>query len=132
MNWKKAIKTTTEDQFSIINKGCEIQGTLTIGGNLVIKGTFEGTIRGDTVQAESGSLIKASLKLKTLSLAGTFEGEIEVEDTLTLLKTAQVKGRILCGRLIVEAGARLNGEIEVATPDDDSDFPHSTGREREK
>lgn len=117
MKWRTQ---ETDNPFSIINKGCEIEGFITMKGHLIIEGAFSGTIIGDSLYTEKGSCLKASLKVKSLTIAGFFTGDMEVTDTLKLTETAQVEGKIRCCKLIVEAGARFNGDIKFNIPRDDS------------
>ena len=64
-----------------------------------------------------GSRILGELTIKSLTVAGSVEGEIAA-NSLTLLKTADVKGKIRCATLVVEEGGLLNGNIRWITSDE--------------
>lgn len=101
-----------DNRFSIINSGSKIEGVLITKGHLIIEGTVEGTIQAESVFAEKDSRIRANIQVNTLWIAGFFEGSIEVSDTLTLLPTAEVRGQIRCHKLVVQAGAKLEGNVK--------------------
>ena len=100
-----------EDQISIINKGCKIEGQLYFNGHLIVEGIIQGTLNGESIFTEKDSHITATVHAKFLTVAGFFEGEIEA-DMLTLLKTANVEGHIRCHKLVVDEGGILNGSIK--------------------
>lgn len=101
----------TKDNISIINNTSKIEGVLYSKGHLIIEGTVEGTILAETVFTETESRVNANIKATSLTIAGFFEGDIEVTDTLKLMKTADVKSQIKCGKLIVDEGGYLNGSV---------------------
>ena len=100
-----------EDQISIINRHCKMEGHLDFKGHLIVEGTIDGVIHAESIFTEKDSHITATVHATSLSIAGFFEGEIE-SDMLTLLKTSHVKGDIRCYTLIVDEGATLNGNVK--------------------
>ena len=50
-------------------------------------------------------------------MACRFEGELTVRDRLTVRATGRISGKIRYGRIIVEAGGELAGEIAALSPD---------------
>ncbi len=101
-----------EDNISIINSNCRIEGLLDFKGHLIIEGTVEGTVLAETVFTELHSRVMANINANSLSIAGYFEGNIDVTDTLTLLETADVRGHIRCDKLIIHEGGQLNGSVK--------------------
>jgi len=102
---------TNQKNFSIINKDCKLEGNLDFKGYLIVAGSINGTVHAETIIAEEDSHIKAKIKAAFLTIAGFFEGEINVSGTLTLLKTSKVNACIQCGKLIIEDGCTFNGNI---------------------
>lgn len=107
----KTLFKSADNNVTIINSGCSINGAIQIKGHLIIEGTLEGTIQGDSVLIEKDSRVTATIQVSSLSVAGIFKGEIDVTGKLTLLSTADVEATIRCRQLVVEAGARLNGKV---------------------
>ncbi|MFB3926073.1 MAG: polymer-forming cytoskeletal protein [Syntrophales bacterium] len=104
------------DNVSIVNKDCYLQGNLEFSGYLIIAGNINGILNAETVVTREGSHIVGEVKIKSFTVAGSFEGELTAEN-LTLLKTADVRGKIRCGNLVVEEGGLLNGDIKWLNSD---------------
>jgi cytoskeletal protein CcmA (bactofilin family) len=101
-----------KDTISIINSTSKIEGMLNFKGHLIVEGAIEGTIFAETVFTEIDSRVMANIKATSLTIAGFFQGDIEVADTLTIVKTADVKSQIRCRKLIIDEGGRLNGSVK--------------------
>ncbi|MBN2516047.1 MAG: polymer-forming cytoskeletal protein [Deltaproteobacteria bacterium] len=100
-----------QKNISIINKDCKLEGNLDFKGYLIVAGSIDGIVNAETIITEEDSHIKAKVKAAFLTIAGSFEGEIKVVETLTLLKTSTVNACIQCGNLIIEDGCTFNGKI---------------------
>jgi cytoskeletal protein CcmA (bactofilin family) len=102
------------DNVSIIQKDCSVEGKLNYSGYLIVAGDIQGILHAETVVTREGSRIAGELKIQSLTVAGTVEGDI-VADRLMLLKTADVKGKIRCSSLVIEEGGLLNGNVKWKT-----------------
>ena len=100
------------NNISIVNKDCKIEGALRFRGHLIVEGVIEGTLLAESVFTEKGSNITAKINATSLTIAGFFEGEIEVTGTLTLLETADVRGNIRCSNLVIDEGGIINGSVK--------------------
>lgn len=107
---------TGESHISFIHRGCRIEGHLFFEGHLIIEGTIDGILDAESVFIEKGGCFSGKIQAKLLSVAGYFEGEMEVTDTLTLKGSADVEARILCRKLVVEEGGLLNGNLKFLQP----------------
>jgi len=101
-----------DNSISIVSRDCKIEGILHFRGHLVVEGIIEGTLVAETVFTERNSNVKAQIKAISLTIAGYFEGDIEVTGTLTVLKTADVKGHIKCHHLVINEGGIINGSVK--------------------
>lgn len=105
-----------EDKISIINRSSKVEGYLKVKGHLIVEGAIDGSVDAESMYTEKESHLTAKVHADFLNIAGFFEGEIEA-GTLTLLKTADVKGNIQCQKLIVDEGAVLNGSVKFIADD---------------
>ena len=97
--------------FSIIDKGLTVEGTVSCKGQLVIKGTVKGTLDGEIVViAEDGAAYTES-KVASMTIGGIFEGKVEASEELIILATGKCSGTVICKNLVVEAGGILNAEV---------------------
>ncbi len=104
------MKKISED-FSIIDKELTIDGTVSTTGRLIVKGILKGTIIGkNVVIAEEGS-VYANAKVASMTIGGTFEGEIRALKKLILLSTGKCTGKVVCKDLVIETGGILNAQV---------------------
>jgi cytoskeletal protein CcmA (bactofilin family) len=97
--------------FSIIDKELTVDGTIHTRGRLIIKGVVKGSVIGENVViAEEGS-VYADVKVASMTIGGTFEGEIRALRELIILATGKCSGKIICKDLVVETGAVLNAQV---------------------
>ncbi len=108
------MKNKSKD-FSIIDKELTVDGTISSKGKLVIKGVVKGTLIGETVIiAEEGKVI-ADTKASSMTIGGTFEGEIRASKELIILSTGNCSGKVVCKDFVVEAGGILNAQVNCIT-----------------
>jgi len=111
------VKKISED-FSIIDKELTIDGTVSTTGRLIVKGILKGTIIGkNVVIAEEGS-VYANAKVASMTIGGTFEGEIRALKKLILLSTGKCTGKVVCKDLVIETGAILNAQVTCLSGED--------------
>ena len=111
------MKKISED-FSIIDKELTIDGTVSTTGRLIVKGILKGTIIGENVViAEEGS-VYANVKVASMTIGGTFEGEIRALKKLILLSTGKCTGKVVCKDLVIETGAILNAQVTCLSGED--------------
>jgi cytoskeletal protein CcmA (bactofilin family) len=93
-----------------------LQGRLDIQGDLKIAGTVEGELKatGD-VTVDAGATIKASIEGANVSVRGEVTGNVAAKRRLTLGGSGRLNGDVRVGRLTVEDGATLNGNVTMAS-----------------
>lgn len=111
------MKNISED-FSIIDKELTIDGTVSTNGRLIVKGILRGTVTGkNVVIAEEGS-VYANAKVGSITIGGTFEGEIRALKELILLSTGKCTGKVVCKDLVIETGGILNAKVTCLSAKD--------------
>ncbi len=90
-------------------KGVEITDCDTV----VVEGRVEATIDSRVIQiAECGSF-KGSAEIDIAEIRGEFDGELVVRQKLVIYSTGKVSGKVRYGKLVVEEGGQLSGDIQV-------------------
>jgi len=101
---------------SIIDKELKINGSIESCGKLIIKGQVTGTIDGDVVViAQDGEVTSTLTKVASLTIGGSFEGELIASKELIILATGSCSGKVVCQDLIVENGGVLNADVSCKT-----------------
>ena len=90
-------------------KGVEITDCDT----LVVEGTVEATMDSRVIQIAEQGAFRGSADIDIAEIRGEFNGTLNVREKLVIFGTGRVTGKIRCGKLVVEEGGQLSGEIEM-------------------
>ncbi|MDR3454075.1 MAG: polymer-forming cytoskeletal protein [Rhodoferax sp.] len=88
-------------------KGVEITDCDT----LVVEGLVEATMDSRVMQIAEQGAFKGSAEIDIAEIRGQFDGSLTVRDKLVIYATGKVTGKIRYGKLVVEEGGQLSGEI---------------------
>jgi len=98
--------------FSIVDKGLVVDGTVSCKGKLIIKGTVKGKLEGETVIIAEEGAAYAETAVRSMTIGGKFEGHIQASNELIILSSGVCNGKVVCKNLVVEAGGILNAEVK--------------------
>lgn len=98
------------EQLNVISRGTSIKGDVVSDGNMRVDGTINGnlTVKGTLFMGESG-YINGTIACQNAELAGKVDGNIRVDEVLSLLKNACIKGDLVIGQISIEPGAVFSG-----------------------
>lgn len=109
---------------TIVGPSMNVEGDFVSEGNIVIKGTVMGSIKtNQTVFVEEGAKVIADVKAVAATISGQVRGNIRVNDKVEITASAQIVGDIHCRTLVVQAGALLQGKINMPGIQIDSPKP---------
>jgi cytoskeletal protein CcmA (bactofilin family) len=89
-------------------KGVEITDCDT----LVVEGSVEATMDSRMIQISERGSFKGSAEIDVAEIRGSFDGSLTVRQKLVIYSTGKVTGRIRYGKVVIEEGGQLSGEIE--------------------
>lgn len=92
-------------------KGVEITDCDT----LVVEGLVEATMDSRVIQIAEQGAFKGSAEIDIAEIRGSFDGHLTVRQKLVIHATGKVTGHIKYGRVVIEDGGQLSGEIECGT-----------------
>ncbi len=90
-------------------KGVEITDCDT----LVVEGTVEATMDSRVIQITQQGAFHGSAEIDIAEIHGEFTGSLTVRQKLVIHSTGKVSGKIRYGKIVIEEGGQLSGEIEV-------------------
>jgi len=90
-------------------KGVEITDCDT----LVVEGTVEATMDSRVIQISEQGAFRGSAEIDIAEIRGEFDGTLTVRQKLVIFNTGKVSGKIRYGKLVIEEGGQLSGEIDV-------------------
>jgi cytoskeletal protein CcmA (bactofilin family) len=92
-------------------KGVEITDCDT----LVVEGSVEATMDSRVIQISERGAFKGSAEIDVAEIRGLFDGNLTVREKLVIYSTGRVTGRVRYGKVVIEEGGQLSGEIEAGT-----------------
>ena len=115
---KSAAQATQNGGANVVSLGPRdvLQGRLEVQGDLKIAGTVEGDLKasGDITVDQSAN-IQAAVEGANVSVRGQVTGNVTARKRLTLGGSGRLNGDVRVGRLTVEDGATLNGNVTMAS-----------------
>jgi cytoskeletal protein CcmA (bactofilin family) len=108
----KAKPEETKGSKLIVGPDIKLKGAeITDCDTLVVEGRVEASMDARLVQiAESGAL-HGTVGVDLAEIRGRFEGELTVRKQLTIYPGGKVSGKIRYGKIVVEDGGELSGDI---------------------
>jgi cytoskeletal protein CcmA (bactofilin family) len=89
-------------------KGVEITDCDT----LVVEGTVEATMDSRLMQIAQQGAFKGSADIDIAEIHGKFDGDLTVREKLTIFATGKVTGKVRYGKVVIEEGGQLSGDIQ--------------------
>ena len=89
-------------------KGVEITDCDT----LVVEGSVEATMDSRVIQISERGSFKGSAEIDIAEIRGQFDGNLTVRQRLVIYSTGKVTGRVRYGKVVIEEGGQLSGEVE--------------------
>lgn len=94
-------------------KGVEITDCDT----LFVEGTVEATMDSRLMQIAESGAFKGTACIDIAEIHGNFDGDLTVRDKLMIYATGKITGKIRYGKLVIEEGGQLSGEVTFGVVD---------------
>jgi cytoskeletal protein CcmA (bactofilin family) len=95
--------------------GVTLTGTVTVPGRAVIHGTLEGALTAQDVVVGPEGRVSGTLEADTVELQGEGPATLTARTALVVRATGRVTGTVRYGRLEVEPGGLLQGDLAPLT-----------------
>lgn len=101
--------------FNSLVQGTVVEGDIQSKSDIRIDGRIKGSLKCEAkvILGPTGS-IEGEVTCKSAMVEGRFQGTLVVEDLLTIKETADVNGQIRYGKLVVQPGAVLVGDLRMS------------------
>jgi cytoskeletal protein CcmA (bactofilin family) len=80
---------------------------------LVVEGHVDGTVTSKAIQIAQTGTLNGTATIDNAEIHGEFKGELTVRKRLMICSTGKVTGKIVYGKLVIEEGGELIGEIQA-------------------
>lgn len=101
---------------------------------LVVEGRVEATMDSRVIQIAEQGAFSGKVGIDIAEIHGEFDGELTARQQLIIHATGRVRGKIRYGKLLIEAGGIISGDIESLAElrhDDARANPNSSTRQQE-
>ena len=92
-------------------KGVEITDCDT----LLVEGTVEATMDARLMQIAGPGAFNGTAEVDIAEIHGMFDGNLTVRQKLMIYATGKVTGKVKYGKIVIEEGGQLSGEISFGT-----------------
>ncbi|TAJ19342.1 MAG: polymer-forming cytoskeletal protein [Rugosibacter sp.] len=94
-------------------KGAEILDCDT----LVVEGRVEATMDSHIIRIAEQGIFCGTVSIDTAEIYGIFEGELTARSQLIIHATGRVTGKIRYGKILIEEGGQIGGDIQSTAAD---------------
>lgn len=100
----------------IVGPNIKLKGVeITDCDTLVVEGRVEATMDSRVIQIAERGAFKGSAEIDIAEIHGEFDGELTVRQKLVIYSTGKVSGKIRYGKVVIEEGGQLAGDVQVGT-----------------
>lgn len=98
--------STADEGHNIVIQSTLIEGKVISEGDFRIDGTFKGTLHCKAkVIIGSNGVFEGDIYCENAVIEGSFEGDLKVNEVLYVRETANIKGDVVTGKLVVQSGS---------------------------
>ncbi len=109
-------KSSTEPAGSKLTVGpnIKLKGVeITDCDTLVVEGTVEATMDSRVIQIAEQGAFRGAAEIDIAEIRGEFSGTLTARHKLVIHGTGKVSGKVRYGKLVIEEGGQLSGEVEM-------------------
>ena len=100
----------------IVGPNIKLKGVeITDCDTLVVEGRVEATIDSRVIPISERGAFKGSAEIDIAEIRGEYEGDLTVRQKLVIYSTGKVSGKVRYGKVVIEEGGQLSGDIQVGT-----------------
>jgi cytoskeletal protein CcmA (bactofilin family) len=108
--------TPSEGSRLIVGPNIKLKGVeITDCDTLVVEGTVEATMDSRVIQIMANGAFKGSADIDIAEIHGQFDGNLTVRDKLVIFSQGKVNGKIRYGKVVIEEGGQLSGDVQFGT-----------------
>lgn len=100
----------------IVGPNIKLKGVeITDCDTLVVEGRVEATMDSRVIHIAECGAFKGAAEIDIAEIHGEFDGELTVRQKLVIHATGKVSGTVRYGKIVIEEGGQLSGDIQVGT-----------------
>lgn len=114
MSNNKQFGNLNSEEFTIIGADVKIKGTITSNSNIRIDGDIQGDIFSKReITIGEDAKVNGQINANNIIIGGIVYGTVKAIDKVILDSTSKLKGDIFCKNLVMEEGAKFDGNCKT-------------------
>jgi cytoskeletal protein CcmA (bactofilin family) len=130
LNRKRADRTPSSHDTSLIARGTIIRGDVRFSGALHLDGRIEGSVQADESGAvftlSENGVVQGEIRVPHAIINGHVHGDIHADERLELAPEARITGDVHYRTLEMAAGAQVNGRMSHHAAEATRELPSPT------
>lgn len=114
----------------VIGSEAVLTGTVSGARRVEVYGTIDGGVAAGDVTVRDGGRLTGWVKSDTSTVEGVLQGDVRVQQLITIRASGTVSGNVKYGRLAMDEGAELAASVRNVPPSIGGDLDLSVGRGR--
>ena len=103
-----------ESKTLIVGREIRLSGQITSCDRLVVEGHVEVSLSdARLIEVAPSGYFKGSAQADEADISGSFEGELVANERLTVRSTGRISGSIRYGRIVIESGGEITGDMQT-------------------
>ena len=109
-----------------VGRDIRLKGEITACDKLVVEGRVEASLtNARVIEVAPTGYYKGDAEVDEADISGRFEGQLVARDKLTVRADGRVSGSIRYGRIVIESGGEVSGDMQAL---DGADGPADDGK----
>lgn len=101
----------------IVGPDIKLKGTeITDCDTLIVEGRVEASMDSRVIQIDEQGVFVGKVGIDVAEIRGRFEGELTARKQLVIRSTGHLSGKIRYGKVMIEEGGELSGDVAAISP----------------
>jgi len=103
-----------EDYDTVLENDIEFSGSVKLQKPFMIKGVFSGDIYSESaVSIEEEAIVKADLKVDSLVIKGSLEGDVVADNVIRIFPKGKLLGNVISPEVVLDSGCYFTGNCKM-------------------
>ena len=110
---RAAADSNSESKRLIVGRDISLNGKISSCDRLIVQGWVEAELQDcHTIEITESGTFKGAAEIESAEVSGRYEGSLTARKSLLIRSTGNVSGTVRYGRLEIEQGGEINGDIK--------------------
>lgn len=96
----------------VVGPGVTMKGTIEGSDEVFVEGKVDATLASDHLVVGVEGQLSGNIKVGEAEVHGSFEGDLNVSETLKIYESGKVSGTVTYKQLEIKMGGQINGDVK--------------------